>query len=106
MSLRQAAHEQVDIVDVAVDGLEVLLQDGITGQLGERMVWLKPKRPPRLVERAEADIPLTLDVDGDEIDFVHVAADQIRQTADCAAPRRCKHRSPEKSPRRWSGGAG
>jgi hypothetical protein len=74
MNLRQTADEQVDIVDVAVDGLKGLLQYRIRGQLREGIVWFKPNRPPRLIERAEPYVPLALYVNGDEINFVYAAA--------------------------------
>jgi len=70
MPLRQAPHEEINVLDTAVDVLQIPLQDGIAREGCERLVRRQPNGFTGLVERPEADVPASLNVDGDQIDLV------------------------------------
>ena len=74
--LGQASHEQIEFRYVAIDGLEVSLQDRVGGEVGERTVGCQPEGSSCLIESPETYVAFTSNVDGDQIHLIYSATDQ------------------------------
>ena len=82
MVLGQTADEQIDIVDAAELLLQMGRHRGIAGDPTEIRIGLQIERHASLVERADAEIAFTLDVDGDEVHVIRRRRQKVAQFID------------------------